>query len=68
MSQQLVAKPQGIISEPNKVGQFPPGAFAFASNCAIRSCADTLRSNMSATAATMRSRVGFSLVNFAHAS
>jgi len=37
MSQQLIAKPQGIISEPNKVGQFPPGAFARATNCAIRS-------------------------------
>lgn len=37
MSQQLVAKPQGIISEPNKVGQFPPGAFARATNAAIRS-------------------------------
>lgn len=37
MSQQVVAKPQGVISEPNKVGQFPSGAFADCSNIAIRS-------------------------------
>lgn len=37
MSQQLVVKPQGIISEPNKVGQFPPGAFASCSNGVMRS-------------------------------
>lgn len=37
MSQQLVVKPQGIITEPNKVGQFPMGAFANATNLAIRS-------------------------------
>lgn len=37
MSKEIVLKPQGIITEPNKVGQFPAGAFSSASNCAIRS-------------------------------
>ena len=37
MSQQVLVKPQGIITEPNKVGQYPAGAFRYSSNVAIRS-------------------------------
>lgn len=37
MTTQLVAKPQGVLTEPNKVGQYPPGAFALLTNGAIRS-------------------------------
>lgn len=37
MSKQMSVKPQGILSEPNKVGQFPIGAFQEAQNVAIRS-------------------------------
>jgi len=37
VSDQIAVKPQGLITEPNKVGQFPPGAFSYAINGAIRS-------------------------------
>ena len=37
MSQKLIVKPQGMITEPNKVGQYPPGAALYALNAAIRS-------------------------------
>lgn len=37
MTTQIVAKPSGMVTEPNKVGQFPPGAFAYCENVAIRS-------------------------------
>lgn len=37
MTTQIVAKPAGMVTEPNKVGQFPPGAFADCLNVAIRS-------------------------------
>jgi hypothetical protein len=37
MSKQIIVKPQGVVTEPNKVGQFPPGAFARSVNCGIRS-------------------------------
>jgi len=37
MSKLIVTKPQGMITEPNKAGQFAAGAFAFSENAAIRS-------------------------------
>lgn len=37
MSTQVIVKAQGIVTEPNKVGQFAPGACKSVVNCAIRS-------------------------------
>lgn len=37
MTTQIVAKPSGVVTEPNKIGQFPPGAFSSCMNVAIRS-------------------------------
>lgn len=37
MSTQVIVKAQGIVTEPNKVGQFAPGACRSIVNCAIRS-------------------------------
>lgn len=37
MTQQLVLEPLGIITEPNKLGQIPAGAFSVMTNCVERS-------------------------------